>query len=134
MAPSSVWKTFYVLQEALIHVLFAAGGFDPRLPECSVYFQRLVHLAKQLSFRIIDSEKIHGAGVNGTGHEEKSRRHILFLKNVSLPLKLFLLKKSACILYTPTDEHFGIVRSATYIVLCCLHGRWVITLQHIPSV
>ncbi|CDI80304.1 glycosyl transferase, group 1 domain containing protein, putative [Eimeria praecox] len=38
--------------------LIVAGGFDPRLPECNDYFQRLVKLSKELNFRVLGCEDV----------------------------------------------------------------------------
>lgn len=94
--------------------MYSVGGFDPRLPECKDYFQRLVNLSKELKFRILNCEDAVDAkqAVQDSGVGE---RCILFLKNVPLPLKLFLLEKSVCVLYTPPEEHFGIVSDANSV-------------------
>jgi len=35
--------------------------------------------------------------------------HIYFMKSISTRLKAHLFRISSCVLYTPVDEHFGIV-------------------------
>lgn len=71
-------------QPKLIH----AGGYDERLPENREHYAELVELAKQ-------------RGVSDD---------VIFLRSISDETKRQLLREVACaVVYTPTNEHFGIV-------------------------
>ncbi|OEH74461.1 glycosyl group 1 domain-containing protein [Cyclospora cayetanensis] len=94
--------------------LIVAGGFDVRLPECSTYFHQLVGLSKQRNFCVLGSNR----DASTTIQEGASRRYVLFLKNISDDLRLLILKRSICMLYTPTDEHFGIGPCEAMFVGC----------------
>lgn len=67
--------------------LIIAGGFDSRISENKTYYSELKREAKRLG--VLD--------------------HIYFMKSISTRLKAHLLRISSCVLYTPVDEHFGIV-------------------------
>ena len=67
--------------------LIVAGGHDPRMTENVEHCQELQTLAKDLGI----SDKVR------------------FLKNVTNEERIFLLANSAGVLYTPENEHFGIV-------------------------
>lgn len=89
-----------------------AGGFDPRLSECFNYCNRLEELARRFDFRVLGCAGADSSEATEVTSDKADRRCVLFLKNISSPLKLFLLKRSVCVLYTPTEEHFGIVSFA----------------------
>lgn len=67
--------------------LVIAGGWDERVRENVEHFQELVNLGKERG--VFD--------------------RIQFLKNVSHEKRTQLLKDASCVLYTPANEHFGIV-------------------------
>lgn len=67
--------------------LIIAGGYDDRVIENIEYYQELVELAQQLE--VFD--------------------YITFLKSPSDLEKLLLIHGCTAVLYTPTNEHFGIV-------------------------
>jgi len=69
-----------------IHLMIA-GGYDELVPENRQYLGELRHVASQL-------------GVTS---------HVTFLCNVTAANKHSLLQTSTCLLYTPHNEHFGIV-------------------------
>lgn len=108
------------LPENLPCNLILAGGFDPRLSECRECFTRLQHLARELNFLIVGCNEAEKPKDDATVRQAAymGRRRVLFLKNISGPLKLFLLKKSVCLLYTPIEEHFGIVPCEAMYVGC----------------
>ncbi|CDJ27480.1 glycosyl transferase, group 1 domain containing protein, putative [Eimeria mitis] len=60
--------------------LIVAGGFDPRLPECNKYLQRLVKLSKELNFCVHGCDD--GVDANASVTHNSEGRCILFLKNV----------------------------------------------------
>lgn len=66
-------------------VLIIAGGYDHRVAENVEHYDELVELAATLN------DKCH------------------FLKSPSDKLKLWLIRRCEALLYTPTNEHFGIV-------------------------
>uniref|UniRef100_A0A671MEB5 Alpha-1,3/1,6-mannosyltransferase ALG2 n=2 Tax=Sinocyclocheilus anshuiensis TaxID=1608454 RepID=A0A671MEB5_9TELE len=67
--------------------LVMAGGYDERVVENVEHYEELHSLATSLG---LDD-------------------HITFLRSFSDKQKLSLLHSSACVLYTPSNEHFGIV-------------------------
>jgi len=67
--------------------LLVAGGYDSRVKENLEHYQQLVELAKC------------------KGVEDR----VVFLKSPSDEEKVWLLRNSDCLVYTPAGEHFGIV-------------------------
>lgn len=83
-------------------VLIVAGGYDHRVTENVEHYDELVALATSLN--IID--KCH------------------FLKSPSDKLKLWLIGRCEALLYTPSNEHFGIVPlEAMYLCKPCVAVR-----------
>ena len=80
--------------------LFIAGGYDSRLDENVRHFEELVALAKSLGLRT-DTPNV----LDNTRREAQ----VVFLKNVTEEEKSSLICFSIAILYTPSNEHFGIV-------------------------
>ncbi len=68
-------------------LLVVAGGYDPRVLENIEHQLELAALAKQLGI----SDKV------------------CFLRSISNDQRLLLLKNTSVLLYTPENEHFGIV-------------------------
>ncbi|KRW98949.1 hypothetical protein PPERSA_00776 [Pseudocohnilembus persalinus] len=69
------------------YVLIIAGGYEERQKENYEYYQELLEMSQK--------------------HNLQER--VIFLKNVSSELKSLLLSRAVAILYTPENEHFGIV-------------------------
>lgn len=67
--------------------LIMAGGYDKRVSENVEHYAELELLAKNLD--VSD--------------------HVSFMRSVSDRLKIRLLRRMFCLVYTPTNEHFGIV-------------------------
>ena len=67
--------------------LIIAGGYDPQLPENIEHYAFLEELARQ--------EGVHD--------------RVIFLRNVDDQVRKMLLKQAQAVLYTPENEHFGIV-------------------------
>lgn len=67
--------------------LIMAGGYDERLNDSVLYYQELKRLVNELELG----------------------SHVTFVKSPSDDEKLILLQNSDCVLYTPENEHFGIV-------------------------
>lgn len=84
--------------------LVVAGGWDPRVVENVEHEQELIKVAEEL--KITDK--------------------VIFLKSISNDQRLLLLEKTNVLLYTPENEHFGIVPvEAMYmgcIVMACNSG------------
>ncbi|XP_066440756.1 alpha-1,3/1,6-mannosyltransferase ALG2 isoform X2 [Eleutherodactylus coqui] len=76
--------------------LIMAGGYDERVRENVEYYQELNQLAVKSD---IDN-------------------HVTFLRSFSDKQKLNLLHNCTCILYTPSNEHFGIV-PVEAMYMCC---------------
>lgn len=67
--------------------LVVAGGFDPRLSECVDYYSELEKLVDDLSLTL----------------------NVTFIKTPSDDEKMLLLALCKVVIYTPQNEHFGIV-------------------------
>ncbi|XP_014669467.1 PREDICTED: alpha-1,3/1,6-mannosyltransferase ALG2-like [Priapulus caudatus] len=67
--------------------LVMAGGYDSRVPENREHHDELRHLVASLNLE----------------------EHVTFLRSVSDARKRALLRGCACLVYTPSGEHFGIV-------------------------
>jgi alpha-1,3/alpha-1,6-mannosyltransferase len=80
--------------------LVVAGGFDPLNKENQIYYEKLCDDANQL------------------GIPEES---ITFIKSPSDVEKIELLRRASLVIYTPKNEHFGIVPiEAMYMERCVL--------------
>lgn len=86
--------------------LIMAGGYDERVLENREHLKELEMLCDQLDLKYstlfrkdyIDISKIDLSSVQ-----------VLFLPSISQETKQFLLQQASGLLYTPSDEHFGIV-------------------------
>ncbi|KAL8741251.1 MAG: hypothetical protein Q9190_006119 [Brigantiaea leucoxantha] len=84
--------------------LVIAGGYDIRVRENVMYHEELVALAeKELG--------LHTATMNNlvTALNVPDEIEVLFLLDVRSKLKSMLLSSARLLVYTPTNEHFGIV-------------------------
>lgn len=92
--------------------LILAGGYDERLIENVEYFEELERECFELG---IEAE-------------------VVLLPSISSSEKLSLLDRCLCVLYTPEDEHFGIVpleaMAAAKPVLACNTGGPIETVVH----
>jgi len=92
--------------------LVIAGGYDDRVDENKEYHLELVRLSQ----------------------EHELVEHVVFLRSFSDADKCHLLTQSTCLLYTPTNEHFGIVPiEAMYMklpVIACSSGGPLETVAH----
>lgn len=92
--------------------LIIAGGYDDRLDENKDYLNKMIKLTEDYDI----SDKI------------------IFLKNISNDDKIFLIKNATALLYTPENEHFGIVplESMSYgcPVICRNSGGPLETVLH----
>ncbi|KAF9427616.1 Alpha-1,3-mannosyltransferase-like protein [Podila epigama] len=93
--------------------LVIAGGYDTRVAENVEHHQELVHLAEQtLGLKTFTL---------ASGQTEKAvptETQVLFLQSISDAQKIFLLQTSRALLYTPTNEHFGIVPVEAMYMKC----------------
>ncbi|KAL8681627.1 MAG: hypothetical protein Q9186_002296 [Xanthomendoza sp. 1 TL-2023] len=83
--------------------LVIAGGYDPRVEENVRYHEELAKLAETLGLRIATTKNVVTA-LNIPDDIE-----VLFLLSVPAQLKTMLLSAAKLLVYTPTNEHFGIV-------------------------
>ncbi|CZS96445.1 hypothetical protein WAI453_009969 [Rhynchosporium graminicola] len=84
-------------------MLVLAGGYDNRVQENVVYHKELVKLAEGLGFKTATTKTIV------TALNVPEDVDILFLLSVPNALKDILLKSARLLIYTPSNEHFGIV-------------------------
>src|SRR5437660_1273742 len=79
------------------------GGYDPRVSENVTYHTDLVNLCESL--------KLPSATCKNyiTSLSIPSDIQILFLFTIPSALKSFLLSTACLLVYTPSNEHFGIV-------------------------
>ncbi|KAF7457433.1 Alpha-1,3/1,6-mannosyltransferase ALG2 [Cryptosporidium felis] len=81
--------------------LVISGGYDKRITENIEYFEELVRLANSYAFNVF----VGGDCIDSTG----SAFSVVFLKSISDMLRWTFLRRSIGLLYTPENEHFGIV-------------------------
>lgn len=79
---------------------FNIGGYDPRVLENVEYLKELSALATEYKF------KYHVWNIDSP---TPKNTQILFLPSFSDAQRTFLLSNAQCLLYTPSNEHFGIV-------------------------
>lgn len=83
--------------------LVVAGGHDARVPENVGYHNELVELASSLGL------SNQTAGTMVTAMDVPDDTEVLFLLSVPNLLKELLLRDTQLLIYTPANEHFGIV-------------------------
>ncbi|KAI0162983.1 mannosyltransferase [Pestalotiopsis sp. NC0098] len=83
--------------------LVVAGGYDSRVPENVGYHDELVALASSLGLSSRTAKTIV------TALETPNDVQVLFLLSVPNLLKEMLLSSARLLVYTPANEHFGIV-------------------------
>ncbi|KAI1171669.1 hypothetical protein F4777DRAFT_582712 [Nemania sp. FL0916] len=83
--------------------LAVAGGYDPRVAENVGYHNELVALAESLGLKNMTVKTPQ------TAHAVPHDVEVLFLQNVTNILKSMLLSSARLLVYTPANEHFGIV-------------------------
>ncbi|OAQ69747.1 mannosyltransferase [Pochonia chlamydosporia 170] len=88
--------------------LVLAGGYDPRVSENVLYHTQLQELATSLSLthHTITPSKLSAISSLASTPADTQ---VLFLLSVPNTLKEALLRTSRLLVYTPTNEHFGIV-------------------------
>ncbi|KAI1316772.1 Alpha-1,3-mannosyltransferase-like protein [Mortierella claussenii] len=93
--------------------LVIAGGYDTRVAENVEHHQELVLLAE-------GKYKLKTCTLS-SGQTDKSvppETQVLFLQSISDAQKLYLLQTARALLYTPTNEHFGIVPVEAMYMKC----------------
>ncbi len=98
------------------HVHFCiAGGYDERIPENVECYRELQEYADAI-------------------FKGESQKYVTFLRSISNEERIVLLKDSAVLLYTPANEHFGIVPlEGMYngcVVFGCNSGGPTETIKH----
>ncbi|KAH6656500.1 family 1 glycosyltransferase [Truncatella angustata] len=83
--------------------LVVAGGYDNRVPENVAYHNELVDLANSLGLSSMTTKTIT------TALQVPADIQVLFLLSVPNLLKEMLLSATQLLVYTPANEHFGIV-------------------------
>ncbi|KAK3314763.1 mannosyltransferase [Apodospora peruviana] len=83
--------------------LIVAGGYDHRVAENVSYHKELVDLADSLGLKNATAKTVV------TALNVPSDVEVLFLLSVPNTLKEMLLKSASLLVYTPSNEHFGIV-------------------------
>ncbi|KAL8950875.1 MAG: hypothetical protein Q9222_003109 [Ikaeria aurantiellina] len=83
--------------------LVLAGGYDPRVEENVQYHNELSKLAEKLGLRAATTKNMV------TALSIPDDIEVLFLLSVPAQLKTMLLSSARLLVYTPTNEHFGIV-------------------------
>ncbi|KAJ3023502.1 UNVERIFIED_CONTAM: Alpha-1,3-mannosyltransferase-like protein [Siphonaria sp. JEL0065] len=82
-------------------VLVVAGGYDSRIAENVQHLDELNAAASSVGLRTVVTKSLIA--------EEVSKAQVIFLPSFDEDHRTFLLTESLCLLYTPTNEHFGIV-------------------------
>ncbi|KAF4471426.1 alpha-13 alpha-16-mannosyltransferase [Fusarium albosuccineum] len=83
--------------------LILAGGYDPRVSENVQYHSELEALASSLSLEHLTTKTLI------TALSAPSTVPVLFLLSIPNSLKAALLRSARVLVYTPANEHFGIV-------------------------
>nr|POE72326.1 alpha-1,3/1,6-mannosyltransferase alg-2 [Quercus suber] len=86
-------------------VLIVAGGFDPRAPDNAATYQHLQNLCELLKVTHATYRSNDTLATDLTSEDVE----ILFLLSIPHELKVQLLNAASLLVYTPKDEHFGIV-------------------------
>ncbi|KAF9581655.1 Alpha-1,3-mannosyltransferase-like protein [Lunasporangiospora selenospora] len=94
--------------------LIVAGGYDIRVAENVEHHQELVHLAEQSGLKTFTLP----AGADMKTAVVPKETEVLFLQSISNIQKLALLQEARALLYTPTNEHFGIVPVEAMYMRC----------------
>ena len=85
--------------------LVVAGGYDKRVAENVEHLNELRDLATELGL----SHTTLWSDSPEKQQEDPREFAVVFLPSFSEEQRSFLLSNSVCLLYTPSNEHFGIV-------------------------
>lgn len=83
-------------------ILVVTGGHDERVLENKTYLADLQSLSASLNLS-------HATVYPTTTRLDKDTVNVLFIASFSMPQRTFLLDVASVLVYTPPDEHFGIV-------------------------
>lgn len=89
--------------------LYVCGGYDERVAENKDYLQELANLCEEMNLRFLVLDGKNMDLHNVTPQDIKNKYDIVFIKSIPNLLKNLLISKSSLLLYTPSNEHFGIV-------------------------
>ncbi|OMJ23118.1 Alpha-1,3/1,6-mannosyltransferase ALG2 [Smittium culicis] len=92
-------------------VLIVAGGYDPNLPENVDHLGELIETTKEenLQYQILWPSSYSNNKYPRSSSNEKSKGLVLFLPSFSDNVRSYLFKIASVALYTPENEHFGLV-------------------------
>jgi alpha-1,3/alpha-1,6-mannosyltransferase len=98
-------RAFHALPNTLRKTtrLVLAGGYDARVSENVQYHKELVSLAESLHLTTATAKTVP------TALAVPSTIEVLFLLSIPGAFKSTLLRNASLLVYTPTNEHFGIV-------------------------
>lgn len=86
-------------------ILVIAGGYDPVISENAKNLKRLEQTCKKLDLKF--QTYLPGTNYNDQLIDEDTR--VCFLLSINSQIRLSLYSKARIVLYTPANEHFGIV-------------------------
>jgi len=91
--------------------LVIAGGYDTRVTENVEHLNELIEISKsyKLSYKILWSESKDKPSEKEKSDIPLRQAQVVFLPSFSEAERSFLLTNSLCLIYTPSNEHFGIV-------------------------
>ncbi|KAI9344942.1 hypothetical protein BDR26DRAFT_835470 [Obelidium mucronatum] len=82
-------------------VLVVAGGYDTRVAENVEHLDELNSAASGIGLRTVVTKSLDALEVGNA--------QVIFLPSFDEEHRTFLLAEALCLIYTPTNEHFGIV-------------------------
>ena len=89
--------------------LYVCGGYDDRVFENKDYLKTLETLCDELDLKylVLDGKNLDLKNI--TPEDIKTKYDVIFIKSIPNLLKNLLISNSSLLLYTPSNEHFGIV-------------------------
>ncbi|XBW34795.1 hypothetical protein QEN19_000361 [Hanseniaspora menglaensis] len=89
--------------------LYVCGGYDDRVTENKEYLKQLIELCTEMKLRylVLDGKNLDVKKL--TPEDIKNKYDVIFIKSIPTLLKNLIVSKSSLLLYTPSNEHFGIV-------------------------
>jgi len=96
--------------------LIIAGGYDERVSENKLYFEQLLALCDrlQLKYQCVDPSMLKASKCQSNGlfldnDFIQKQKSVYFVMKFPDCWKIELLRECSAVLYTPPNEHFGIV-------------------------
>ena len=99
-------ESFNLYQKSSVKLILA-GGHDSRIQENREYLKELQSMCNE--FNLKNLTLFRNDYENDLSKIDFEQFQVLFLPSISQEIKLILLQMSAGLLYTPSNEHFGIV-------------------------